>query len=88
MRSDTYPVYAPLLVVEVLSPSNTPAKVARQRLSAFSGGTREFWVVDLDAQTVEVSIPGVASRVYETAESVPVSVLPDVLFPVRLLFEA
>jgi len=28
-----YPVYAPALIVEVLSPSNTPAKINRQRKS-------------------------------------------------------
>lgn len=44
--SDEYPVYAPPLIVEVLSPSNTPAKVNRQRIVALSAGTVEFWVVD------------------------------------------
>jgi Uma2 family endonuclease len=38
---DEYPVYAPPLIVEVLSPP-----VNRQRIVAMSAGTEEFWVVD------------------------------------------
>ena len=52
---DEYPVYAPPLIVEVLSPSNKPAKVNRQRIVAMSAGTQEFWVVDPDARTVQVT---------------------------------
>ena len=35
-----YPVCAPVLIVEVLSPSNTPAKVNRQWIVAMSSGTQ------------------------------------------------
>ena len=52
---DEYPVSAPALIVEVLSPSNTTAKVSRQRIVAMSAGTSEFWVVDAAARTVEVT---------------------------------
>lgn len=52
---DEYPVYAPPLIVEVLSPSNRPATVNRQRIVAMSAGTREFWVVDADQHTVQVT---------------------------------
>ena len=52
---DRYPVYAPPLIVEVLSPSNTQAKVARQRDIAMAAGTLEFWVVDASARTIRVS---------------------------------
>ena len=88
MRTDEYPVYAPPLVIEVLSPSNRAAKIQRQRVAAFSGGTREFWVVDPIGRTVEVSLPGNASRIYSLQESVPVTVLPGVFLPVRTIFEA
>ena len=43
LRGKDYAVFAPSLVIEVLSPSNKPAKIARQRNAAFSAGTREFW---------------------------------------------
>jgi Uma2 family endonuclease len=51
---DEYPVYAPPLIVEVLSPSNTPA-INRQRIVAMSAGTEEFWVVDPTDHTVQVT---------------------------------
>jgi Uma2 family endonuclease len=52
---DEYPVYAPALIVEVLSPSNVPAKISRQRIVAMSAGTQEFWVVDPEQRTVHVT---------------------------------
>jgi len=87
MDTDDYIIYAPPLVIEVLSPSNRPEKIRRQRLAAFSGGTREFWVVDPDARTIEVSVPGATSRVYREQETVPVNVLPGIMLPVRAVFE-
>jgi Uma2 family endonuclease len=84
MRADEYPVYAPPLVIEVLSPSNTPEKIHRQRVAAFSGGTSEFWVVDPAAYTVEVSLPGNPPRIYRTDETIPVI---GTFFPVSILFE-
>ena len=84
---EQYPIYAPPLIVEVLSTSNRPEKIVRQRLAAFSGGTREFWVIDAAARTIEVSVPGTTSRVYAETESLPVGVLPGILLPVHLVFE-
>ena len=78
---------APVLVIEVLSPSNQPRKIQRHRLAAFSGGTREFWVVDPAGQTVEVSLPGSSSVIYTVEDLVPVTVLPGVALPLRKLFE-
>jgi Uma2 family endonuclease len=87
MRSDEYLVFTPELIVEVLSPSNRPAKTERQRLVAFSAGTREFWVIDPARRTIEVSLPGKPSRIYTIEETIPVAVLPGAKFPVRILFE-
>jgi Uma2 family endonuclease len=87
MRTTEYLIYAPPLVIEVLSPSNRPEKIRRQRVAAFSGGTREFWVIDPAARTIEVSVPGATSRIYREDETVPIGVLPGVLLPVRTIFE-
>jgi Uma2 family endonuclease len=86
MRSSEYPVYSPPLVIEVLSPSNKEGEIDRQRVAAFSGGTREFWVIDLDTQSIEVSIPGSPTRSFGLGDAVSVSILPGVLFPVSVLF--
>lgn len=54
--------------------------------AAFSAGTREFWAVDLENRTIEVSLPGAAARTFGENDAVPVSVLPGAAFPVALLF--
>ena len=73
MPSDEYPVYAPLLIVEVLSPSNTPVKVNRQRVVAMSAGTQEFWVADPDKRTVQIT-DGSGTREYGGGDEIPVRV--------------
>jgi Uma2 family endonuclease len=86
MRHNDYPIYSPPLIIEVLSPSNRPAKLQRQRIAAFSGGTREFWVVNLEQRTIEVTVPGRPTAVYTPGDLLPVAVLPGVDCPVAELF--
>lgn len=69
---DEYPVYAPPLIVEVLSPSNTPAKVNRQRIVAMSAGAQEFWVVDPNERTVQITHPG-GVQTYASGDSIQLS---------------
>lgn len=88
MKVDEYPVYAPPLIIEILSPSNRPGGIDRQRVCAFSAGTQEFWVVNAAERRIEVSVPGQPSRVYCIGEHIPVGALPGVVFPVHVLFES
>jgi len=68
---DEYPVYAPPLIIEVLSPSNNPVKMNRQRIVALSAGTLEFWVVDAEKKTVQITdLSG--SRVFSDGDAIPV----------------
>jgi Uma2 family endonuclease len=55
--SEPIPDLAPDLAVEVLSPSNTRAEMARKRQEYFTAGARLVWIVDPDARTVEVFTP-------------------------------
>jgi Uma2 family endonuclease len=87
MRGGNYPIYAPPLIAEVLSPSNRASKLAAQRKAAFAAGTREFWIIDTSARTVQVLFPDATERVYGVGESVPVAVLPGASLPVAKLFE-
>ncbi len=67
-----YPVYAPTLIVEVLSPSNPPAKVSRQRIVAMSAGAQGFWVVDPETRTVLVTdLSG--TRLYAVGDAIPIT---------------
>jgi len=87
MQTDEYYVYSPPPIIEILSPSNRRLKIERQRLAAFSGGTREFWVVDPKSKTIEVFVLGKPPRVYEVGNSIRVSVLPGASFRVGDLFK-
>jgi len=71
---DDYPIYSPALIVEVLSPSNTPAKVNRQRIVAMSAGTAEFWVVDPENRTVLVTDLR-SAKVYASGDAIPLTIL-------------
>ena len=71
-----YPIYSPPLIVEVLSPSNTPAKVNRQRIVAMSAGTEEFWVVDPEKRAVLVTDLR-SARIYASDDTIPLTILGE-----------
>jgi Uma2 family endonuclease len=78
MPNEEWQVYAPPLIIEVLSPSNTPVKVNKQRMTAMSAGTQEFWTVSRDKHTVEVSrLDGV--RLYGAGETIELTLFPGAL---------
>lgn len=52
--SEPYPHLAPNLVVEVLSPGNTSAEMARKRLEYFHAGVEVVWIVDCVNRSVAV----------------------------------
>jgi Uma2 family endonuclease len=87
MRGDDYPIYAPPLIVEILSPSNRRSKIEAQRKAAFAAGTQEFWIVDTVDRSIQVCYSNNTERLYTFAESVPVGVLPGQSLPVAILFE-
>jgi Uma2 family endonuclease len=80
-----YPIYAPPLIVEVLSPSNTTAKVARQRIVAMSAGAEEFWVVDADKRTVQVT-DLLGATTYGVADSVSSAIFNGAQIAVDRIF--
>lgn len=84
---DEYPIYAPLLIVEVLSPSNTPIKVNRQRIVALSSGTEEFWVVDAEKRTVQITDFG-GSKVFSCGDAIPVRLFGAATILVDQIFGA
>ena len=85
MPPDKYPVYAPSLIVEVLSPSNTPAKVNRQRTVAMSAGTEAFWVVNEEKRTVQVTTPG-GAKVYAECDAIPLPMFGGGTLDVERIF--
>lgn len=51
---DAFPRVAPDLAVEILSPSNTRAEMARKRREYFAAGVQLVWEVDPETRTVAV----------------------------------
>ena len=50
----TWMDFAPEIVVEVLSPSNSPMEIAFKRNRFFEAGTEQFWTVDLERKRLEI----------------------------------
>jgi Uma2 family endonuclease len=78
---------APDLVVEVLSPSNTAAEMLDRRNLCLENGSREFWLVDIEHQQVEVSTPDGHSITYKSAQQIPLFFSPGATLAVDAIFE-
>ena len=81
------PDLSPDLIVEVLSPSNTPREIAGKLAEFFAGGTRLAWVVDPRARTVAVYHgPGNADHVLKDGDTIDgEDVLPGFTLAVSFL---
>ena len=53
-RAGGWPQFAPDVAIEVVSPSNTPAALARKAEEYFSNGTQAVWIADPDPRTVTI----------------------------------
>ena len=59
-----FPHFAPDVAIEVVSPSNTPAALARKTAEYFANGTRAVWIADPVPRTVRIRRPGQPERVF------------------------
>ena len=80
----------PLLVVEVLSPSNTRRDMAEKLADYRSIGVLECWLVNFPARTVEVlrlsADAAVTIAVYGMADTLQSQVLPGFALPIAEIF--
>ena len=53
-----FPHFAPDVAIEVVSPSNTPAELARKTEEYFANGARAVWIADPGDRTVRIRRPG------------------------------
>jgi Uma2 family endonuclease len=86
-RANVYPLGAPELVIEVLSPSNTVSEMYDRERTCFNGGCREFWIVDPDTRRIYVTFPDAPKRTYGSGEQVPVALLGDATIAVDQIFQ-
>ena len=80
---------APDLVIEILSPSNTAIEMERKRILYRQAGVREYWLVDPENNTLTVYCfkDGVIfNNTYESADTVPVAILPDLNIELKQVF--
>jgi Uma2 family endonuclease len=78
---------APDLAIEVLSPDDRPGKTAEKIREYLEAGTRQVWIVDPDAATVTVHLPGGVSHTYSgDLEVSGGDILPGFLFRPADLF--
>jgi Uma2 family endonuclease len=87
-RSSEHPYLrgTPEFVIDVLSPSNTAIEMNRRMWEAFDGGCSEFWMLDPESRTVQVSTTDGASHSYPEGQEVPVRVLGGVPIPLDAIF--
>ncbi|MGH9629521.1 MAG: Uma2 family endonuclease [Bryobacteraceae bacterium] len=79
---------APELVVEILSPSNTQLDVDHLRFLCLREGTLQFWVINMDLETVTVFRPGLSVAMYDrNAQAISLSELvQNAVIPVDQVF--
>ena len=85
--TDPVPQLAPDLAAEILSPSNTPAEMARKRAEYFTAGVRLVWSIDPGRRTVSVYTGPEAPAVLTESDTLDGgTVLPGFQLPLRDLF--
>jgi len=85
--TEPIPQLAPDLVVEVLSPSNTPAEMARKRTDYFGAGAQLVWEIDPRARIVRVFVA--ADQYHDLTANDTLTggpVLPGFVLPLAQLF--
>lgn len=76
---------SPDLVIEVLSPSNTPAEMREKAVFFLSTGAEEFWMVDPKQRNVTV-MRQQGAMTYEMGNSIPLALFGGAL-EVKEIFE-
>ena len=59
-----FPHFAPDVAIEVASPTNTPAALARKTEEYFANGTQAVWIADPVPRTVAIRRPGQPEQVF------------------------
>jgi Uma2 family endonuclease len=72
---DGYLFGSPEIVVEILSPSNRPGKIAERMALFLSTGTQQFCLVDWSRRSVSVTGLDNKTLVYKTGDEIPFPLL-------------
>lgn len=87
VSNETISDVAPELAVEVLSPSNTPAEMARKREEYFRAGVLLVWIIDPENRAAAVyTAPDAVKHLTESNTLDGGDVLPGFRLPLKTLF--
>jgi Uma2 family endonuclease len=75
---------APAIAIEVISESNTPAKLDRKKKLFFAYGSEEVWTVFPDTREIRISTPDGQSSIVR--DELTTAVLPGWSVPVSAIF--
>ena len=76
----------PELVIEVLSPSNTASEMREKRELCLENGAIQFWAVNKDHRTVEVSTLDGHTVTYKSGQQIPLFFAPGKFLLVDEIF--
>jgi len=82
-----YFVDAPDLAAEILSPSNRAAEMNERKKFFLEHGSREFWILDPDLRTVEVSTPDRHSITYQPGQRIALFFASEASLEVNAIFD-
>jgi len=78
---------APVLVVEILSPSNTAAEMNDRKKTFLGAGCREIWLVDADNREIDVSTPDGVTTTYRAGQAIQLQLLGSGALSVDNVFD-
>jgi Uma2 family endonuclease len=78
---------APLLAIEILSPSNTAREMLDKEQICLENGAQEFWVVDDQRKQVKVTSVSGHTAIYKTSQQIPLFFAPGQSLPVDAIFD-
>jgi Uma2 family endonuclease len=78
---------APELVIEVISPSNTKAKLRELVSLCLANGTLECWLVDRKKESITVIRKDGSTSVYQPGSEIPLTAFGSDSLPVAGIFE-
>lgn len=77
----------PDIAVEVLSPSESPARIHRKLKQYFNGGVKEVWLIDTEDRSVEIwTSPSLPDRAIKGDEAIHTPLLPGFELKLTRLF--
>ena len=83
----TYHTTTPDLCVEVVSPSNTRQELLDKAEEYLNAGVQSVWIVDPEAETATVILPGKKPKVFSSDATLESDVLPGFSCKVSEFFE-